>query len=236
MKKMMLTHDDSKLHYEVIGQGEPLIMLHGNSQTSRYFQGQVKDFAAHYQLFLLNTRDHGKSVNSQRELNFDLLSSDLAQLMLIENLPQANIVGFSDGANYALTFASQFPEKVAHLVLISPNLKMKHLKKIYTYPSLVFQKVLDHLPFHKKKRVLNLALTDLPVEPEMLAHVTSPVLVVGGSYDIVSLDRFHELTALFPQGQFALAERTGHSIPRFRRKWLNNTILDFLQPKNDPVS
>lgn len=229
VKKFLNTRDNSHIYYEVIGHGEPLIFLHGNKQTTTYFKKQVAKFSRHYQLFLVNTRDHGLSSNTQDHLNFDLLTSDLTELLQNEKLKSANIVGFSDGANIALTFACRYPEKIKKLVLASPNLSPSHLKKSFYYLLQAGLKLAQSLSLKKISRVNQLALTPLPINKEQLAQLKRPVLVIAGSHDICPEESFHAIIKRLPLARLLIAKNTGHSVPRLRAKWFNEHVLSFLE-------
>lgn len=43
------------------GQGEPLILLHGNGEDTSYFKGQIDEFARFYHVYVIDTRGHGKT-------------------------------------------------------------------------------------------------------------------------------------------------------------------------------
>lgn len=61
-------------------------------------------------------------------LNFQLMAEDLNTIMLLEKIDQADFLGFSDGANLALVFASSFPKKVHRLILNSGNTLVKGVR------------------------------------------------------------------------------------------------------------
>ena len=52
---------DIDLHYEARGSGKPLILLHGNGESSAYFEKQLPVFAKHFHVFAVDTRGHGQS-------------------------------------------------------------------------------------------------------------------------------------------------------------------------------
>lgn len=52
---------DIKLHYTEQGEGDPLILLHGNGEDGTYFCNQIKFFAKQYTVYAVDTRGHGKS-------------------------------------------------------------------------------------------------------------------------------------------------------------------------------
>ena len=50
-----------KLHYQEKGEGEPMILLHGNGEEGSYFAHQMDYFSRNYRVIVVDTRGHGKS-------------------------------------------------------------------------------------------------------------------------------------------------------------------------------
>jgi len=69
-----------KLHYREIGQGEPLLILHGLFGSSDNWQTLGKKFAEKFRVILVDQRNHGHSSKSEA-FNYDLLASDLLELL-----------------------------------------------------------------------------------------------------------------------------------------------------------
>ncbi|MFR5869911.1 MAG: alpha/beta fold hydrolase, partial [Acutalibacteraceae bacterium] len=62
------------LVYDVMGQGAPVVLLHGNSQNSSYFEQQFDVLSQSYQLIALVTRAHGRSSRGTAPLDFYLFA------------------------------------------------------------------------------------------------------------------------------------------------------------------
>lgn len=60
---------DIQLNYIEKGKGEPLILLHGNDNSCRYFEKQIDDFAKDYHVYAIDTRGHGIAWDNPREYN-----------------------------------------------------------------------------------------------------------------------------------------------------------------------
>ena len=56
-----IDRDGVKIHYEVHGDGPPLILTHGYSSTSAMWQGQIEALSKHHKLVLWDMRGHGQS-------------------------------------------------------------------------------------------------------------------------------------------------------------------------------
>ena len=59
---------DTNLYYEVYGEGEPLILLHGNSGSIKDFYQQIPVLSKQYKVIAIDTRGQGKSVDSSKRI------------------------------------------------------------------------------------------------------------------------------------------------------------------------
>jgi len=52
---------DIKHFYVEKGQGDPIILMHGNGEDCGYFQGQIEEFSNLYHVYAIDTRGHGRT-------------------------------------------------------------------------------------------------------------------------------------------------------------------------------
>ena len=114
--------DGAHLEYEVVGDGEPLVILHGIFAGRRTFSSQ-RELADRYRLILPSLRGHD---GSGKELppDYGIDTSDLRDLCAVLNVEaeRFHLIGHSSGGAVAVAFARQYPERVRKLVLIEPTL------------------------------------------------------------------------------------------------------------------
>lgn len=67
-------------------------------------------------MIFLDSRAHGRSTNGGEALNFRLMAKDTKEALDALGIGKTSIVGFSDGANLAMAFASRYPHAVNKLV------------------------------------------------------------------------------------------------------------------------
>ena len=109
---------DIALSYQEKGSGEPLILLHGNGEDSSYFRHQIAHFQDRYRVIALDTRGHGKSPRGSAPFTIRQFARDLLDFLEIHGIADAVLLGFSDGANIAMRFAMEHPERVKALILL----------------------------------------------------------------------------------------------------------------------
>lgn len=105
-----------------IGQGPPLIILHGLFGSSDNWQTFAKMVSDRYQVITLDLRNHGLSPQTE-EFDYDLMSEDLFQFVREHQLSSFYLMGHSMGGKTAATFALKYPQLVSKLVLLDIAMK-----------------------------------------------------------------------------------------------------------------
>src|SRR5213080_1300889 len=108
-----------ELAYQVFGEGEPLVLLHGGFGSVEMFGPNVELLATGHQVIGIDLQSHGRSPASDRPMRFETMADDIAALIRSLGLARAAIMGFSLGGGVALRTAIQHPDVVERLVLVS---------------------------------------------------------------------------------------------------------------------
>ncbi len=118
-----VAHAGAKIWYASIGQGAPVILLHGAFDSAETFGFQVPALVkAGYRVILIETRGHGRSTRVANEpLTYELFASDVIAVMDALKLPKASIVGWSDGAIQGLVIAMKNPKRLDRLFAFGAN-------------------------------------------------------------------------------------------------------------------
>lgn len=121
-----------KLHFRTLGEGKPLIILHGVFGSSDNWQTLGKVFAEQHKIYLVDLRNHGNSPHSD-EFNYGLMMDDVKELMKDEGIEKAHILGHSMGGKVAMHLATHYPNKVSKLIVvdIAPKYYAPHHKQIF---------------------------------------------------------------------------------------------------------
>jgi pimeloyl-ACP methyl ester carboxylesterase len=106
----------------VYGRGEPLLLLHGNSQSIEAFTYQIPELSKHYHVIAVDTRGQGKSTEDGKTYTYNLFASDMNSFLDQLGLDSVNIVGWSDGGNTGLIMAMKYPKKVKKLITMGANI------------------------------------------------------------------------------------------------------------------
>jgi pimeloyl-ACP methyl ester carboxylesterase len=114
-----------ELGYEVFGEGEPLILLHGGFGSLEMFGPNIELLAAGRRVVGVDLQSHGRSPAAGRPMRFESMADDIAALVGELGLERAAIMGFSLGGGVALRTALQHPDVVERLVLVSTVFKRR---------------------------------------------------------------------------------------------------------------
>ena len=230
MNKQLVTKDGAVIAYQVLGQHhkEVVLFLHGNSQNHHYFVKQKQRFSEQFKTIWMDTRDHGRSNNPQATLTFEMVVEDLHELVIQEQITRLSIVGFSDGANIALLFATHYPEFIQKLVLVSPNITVAGLKKSQRIKTERLLKMLKKLRLKKFARRIQLSLTETGLTRQDLQGLRCPILLVQGKRDVIYAQHLKDIASQLSHARLEIVNYTGHSVPFLRPRWFNERVLSFL--------
>jgi pimeloyl-ACP methyl ester carboxylesterase len=115
------------LYYATIGQGAPVVLLHGGLANSDYWGNQVRALALHHMVILVDSRGHGRSTRSAQPFGYDLMTDDVVALLDHLHLPRADVVGWSDGAIIALDLAMRHPTRTRRVFAFAANTNLSGL-------------------------------------------------------------------------------------------------------------
>ena len=223
---------DIEHYFKEKGQGEPLILLHGNGEDSSYFKGQIDEFTRSYHVYAIDTRGHGKTPRGDMPFTIRQFADDLLMFMDEHQLDKAHILGFSDGGNIAMVFAVHYPDRVNKLILNGANLNAGGVKRGTQIPieigyriASLFAKISESAK--RNAEMLGLMVNDPNVEPEDLHRITAKTLVIAGTRDMIKEDHTKLIAANIPDSKLAFIDGD-HFIASKRPEEFNRAVLDFL--------
>ena len=224
--------NDIQLHYIEQGQGQPLILLHGNGESCDYFEHQIACFCHDYRVIALDTRGHGQSPRGEKPFTIKQFAEDLHDFMNEKGIAKAILLGFSDGGNIALEFALKYPERVEKLILNGANLFPSGVKPLYQWPIEIGYRIAKMFSKKSEKakknaEMLGLMVNEPHVEPTELARLTMPVLVVAGTKDMIKDSHTRLIYNNLPNAQLAIIEGD-HFVANKNPEAFNTIVETFL--------
>lgn len=113
-----------EMYYEIHGEGRPTVLLHGAYGSIPMWGELLTGLAAGRQIIAVEQQAHGRTVDVDRPIRYETMADDTAALLGHLGIDQADVVGYSMGANVALRLAIQHPARVRRLVSLSGNYRM----------------------------------------------------------------------------------------------------------------
>ena len=224
---------DIQLHYIEQGQGQLLILLHGNGESCDYFEHQISFFAKDYNVIAIDTRGHGKSPRGEKPFTIVQFAEDLHDFMDEKGITKANLLGFSDGGNIALTFALKYPERIDKMIIDGANLFPSGVKPLYQWPIEVGYRIAKL--FSKKSEqaqrnaeMLGLMINEPHIDPTELARLSMPILVVAGIKDMIKESHTRLIYKSLPNAQLSIIEGD-HFVANKNANAFNKVVDEFLR-------
>jgi len=252
--KSHLVHNGGNISYQVTGQGEPVVFVHGFTLDHRMWQPQVEAFDGDYKVVTYDVRGYGQSSPPTQPYSH---SDDLKALLEHLNIPSAHIIGLSMGGRIAINFALQNPDAVSSLTVISSSLDgyndnlnrdwgateygLDHAKKKWLNSELfaatrrhagataMLRKIVADYPgWHW----LN---TDVFRSPSTnarsrLGEISVPTLVVTGEQDLPDFQNIANIVASAVNGsQKVVVPNAGHMVNLEASAQVNLILADFLR-------
>ena len=111
-----------KLHFKKIGEGAPLLIIHGLFGSADNWGTLAKKFALNHTVFLIDLRNHGRSPHDSI-MNYDVMADDLYELIKQEKIVSPVLLGHSMGGKAALQFAEKYPKILKKLIVADIGIK-----------------------------------------------------------------------------------------------------------------
>jgi pimeloyl-ACP methyl ester carboxylesterase len=204
-----------QMYYEVSGDGEPLIVLHGAYMNIPSMGAIIPRLAATHKVYALELQGHGRTTDIDRPITYPNLADDVAAFMDAVGLEKADVFGYSMGAVAGLQLAIRHPEKVDKLAAASVAYDLEGWQPEFKafIPQMTVEMILE-MPFAEDYRrlapdpdgfpALAEKLIALEHEPmawgEQVSAMTTPVLIITGDADVATLEHSVALFRLLGGG------------------------------------
>lgn len=106
-----------ELNYKVLGEGTPVIILHGFLGMLDNWKTFGRKLSENYKVYLLDQRDHGRSPHTD-DFTYSLLANDLSDFMDQHKIEKAHLIGHSMGGKTVVKFTQQHEEKVISSIVV----------------------------------------------------------------------------------------------------------------------
>lgn len=244
-----------KLYYEVYGQGQPIVLLHGSFMTIPLNWSHIIPLLAqNRRVIVAEMQGHGRTRDIPREFSYEAMADDVSGLLKHLKTDSADVLGYSMGGGVAFQMAVRHPAQVRRLIVLSGTYAhdgwWPDVEASYTginaemFKGSPIQKQYDSLgndPAHFPEFVKKVMSIDLkPYDwTAAVQQIRAPLLMAIGDADGVRYEHALELFSAkgggkmgdihgLPQSRLAILPGTTHIGMIYRTDWLIPMINDFL--------
>lgn len=227
--------DTAKIHFEIYGSGpKNLLLLHGNGESSACFEKQFEAFSSKYTVIAMDSRGQGQSTFGRKKLTIAQIASDAFALLEALDVKKASVVGFSDGANVAISMLlNDSVGVIDKAVLAGANLNPGGVKEIYQKPielgfRIMASRAQRESAARRKLAVMGLMVREPNFAPEQLKDITVPVLVMAGSRDMIKDSHTRLIASSIPNSRLEIIKGCNHFVFDKAADKANKAVLEFL--------
>ncbi len=227
--------DTAKIYFEIYGGGErKVLLIHGNGESSACFGKQFEDWSRECTLIAMDSRGQGRSTFGRKKLTIAQIADDGFALLEALGIKKASVVGFSDGANAAMTMLMKDSQGVIErAVLAGGNLDPGGVKEIYQKPielsfKMLARKAQRESAARRKLAVMSLMVREPHIKADDLRKIKAPVLVMAGSRDMIKDSHTRLIAGAIPNARLKIVQGCGHFVFDKAADRVNKAVLDFL--------
>ena len=193
--------NDIKMYYEIYGQGNPIVLIHGGGSTIQSsFSKIIPLLAKQRQVIGVELQAHGRTGDRNKALSFQQDADDVVALLTFLKIAKADILGFSNGGNTALQIAINHPQIVNKLILASTFYKREGLPMGFF--DMMKKATINDMPQSLKTAFLqvnddtNALQTMFDKDKERMIefkdwkdddirNIKAPTLIINGDHDVI---------------------------------------------------
>jgi pimeloyl-ACP methyl ester carboxylesterase len=233
------TRNGLRIHYEVHGDGPPMVLIHANPFDRRLWLYQIARFSAFYRVIAVDLRGYGHSDKPEASFTLADMLDDVLGVCADEGVTRAIFAGVSVGSGIALLASITRPDMVAAAILVGGSSAgprdvnailagfegkplgehLMHLMRGYVAPGFADTPLGDYLLnlFVENSATLSVACIANIFRArascnmtESLGGVHLPVLVVNGAFD-GSLPAGRRTASMLPNAEHVVIDDAGHA-------------------------
>jgi pimeloyl-ACP methyl ester carboxylesterase len=220
------TVNGMRMYYEIHGQGEPLLLLHGFTGAGSDWEPFISRLPAEYRLVIPDMRGHGRSTNPSLEFTHRQSALDVFGLLDLLGIEKFKAIGVSCGGNTLLHMATQQPGRVEAMVLVSATAyfpqQARAIMRQFTVDNMTAEEWKLMRQRHKQGDDQIRALwshgngfkdsyLDMNFTPPYLSTITARTLIVSGDRDpFYPVNIPVEMRAAIPNSYLWIVPNGGH--------------------------
>lgn len=236
---MFIRSNKIKVHFEIIGEGEPLLIVHGWGGSIKSLSDLAKLLSKKYKIISVDLPGFGKSELPSPDFGVGEYAQTLIDVLKKLKITRVNYFGHSFGGSLGICIAVNHPQLINKLILCSSSYNRKNLKSNYAkyfkfmpqfLKNIIYRLVYPNSDIYRYskltanfKKVMAKDLTPL------LDRIKIPTLILWGEKDkITLLNSAYELKSKIKKSRLKIFPGIGHNLPLKYPSLIYNEIIKFL--------
>ncbi|GGC76608.1 alpha/beta fold hydrolase [Enterococcus wangshanyuanii] len=215
----LINVNGTELFYTKSGQGDPLLLLHGNGEDHHIFDQLSQKLEKDFAVYAIDSRNHGESARTE-QYDYEQMADDIIDFIDVLKLEKVNIVGFSDGAILAILMGIKKLSWLNKLALLGANTSPEQLKP----------EIFDHIVEKYKETqdpLFKLMMEQPNIPLQELRKIEVPTLIIAADDDLCELEIFEQMHQLIEASDLKIMENQDHGSYIIDNDILAESLLDF---------
>lgn len=234
-----------EMYYEIHGEGEPLVLLHGFFGSGQFWKPLLPALAEEFQVILPDLRNHGRTTNPSKTFTHRQAAKDVYALLDRLKIREFRAMGFSTGGMTLLHMATSQPDRVQAMVLFGassylPAACRNHRQLTFEIfdatPELALLKKQHPRGDNQVRELVELwhsfedSFDDMNFTPPYLSTIRANTLIIQGDRDkYFPIPIAAEMHEAIPNSYLWIIPNGGH-VPAIENSvWFSGPILEFLR-------
>jgi pimeloyl-ACP methyl ester carboxylesterase len=225
LENQVLETDGVRIAYDVIGEGSPVLLLHGGSLDSTWWGPLIPALAKNHTVITMDSRGHGRSSFDERQITYRHMADDTLALLDHLEIDNIDIVGWSDGGITAFDIALRQPHRLGRVVAYGANFNLSGYRTGNDGPPSPATELVQAESIKRYRaqsphpdrwddfmvNLRNLYNSEPNWTQDEMRSIPTPVLVLDGvDEEVIDIDHARLLADLLPNGELQLMPGTGH--------------------------
>lgn len=227
-----------EMHYEIDGEGEPLLLLHGGGGSHEdWVHAGRGEFSSEYKLILPDARGHGRSSNPVETITHRQCALDTLALLDHLKIERCRAIGLSMGGNILLHMATLQPKRIQSMILVSATMYFPEQARAVMRPIPVENQPPEQWEIMRKRhrlgdgqivalwqwqRGMKDSYDDMNFTPPLLGTIEASTLIIYGDRDFLyPVEMAVEMYRAIPRSALWIVPNGGHgpifseAVPQF---------------------